>query len=93
MCQSGECCSQLLRWKTDGKHQGRRCVPMLQVGFVVGIEDLSPLLHGAMRQPSFPAASCVTVFSAVQLMLHLRQLENRAVIHQRGCSCTGLLAC
>ena len=91
MCQSGECCSQLLRLQIDPEYQGTRCVPILQVGFVVGIANLSPLLHGAMRQPLFPVASCVTVFSAVQLMLHQRQHERRAVNHQKG-SCTGLLA-
>ena len=92
MCQSGECCSQLLRFNIDAKYQGTHCVPVLQVGFVIGIKNLSPLLQGAMRQPSFLVASCVTVFSAVQLMLHQRQHARRAVNPQKG-SCTGLLVC
>lgn len=92
MCQLGECCSLVLRLRIDAKYQDTRRVPILQVGFVVGIENLSPLLHGAMRQPSFLVASCVTIFSAVQLMLYQRQHESKAISHQKG-SGTGLHAC
>ena len=50
---------------------------MTQVGFVVGTDGILPFLQQCLVEPWFMFGTCLVCFSAVQIMLELRALEQK----------------
>ncbi len=49
---------------------------LVQVGFVVGTDGISPFLQRCLLEPWFMLGTFVVCFSAVQIMFEIRSLEQ-----------------